>query len=366
MIPANKQVKLLLTCRFGGRNENDAKPFSVNEYAYFAVWLRQQNFKPGDLLDTGEIERALNKWNDPTTHKQAQQAIKLHGLKKTVENITSERIEKLLARGLSLSLALEQWNAAGVWILDREEQEYPPQFKKHLKHQSPAIVFGVGNKQLLRTKAVGFVGSRNVEPTDIKATETYVAQITELGYQVISGGAQGVDETAMLAALASENSAVGVLSGDLLKFSSAGKWRTHLRAGNLALLSINEPEARFTPAAAMVRNKYIYLLSEACIVVRSDEKGGTWSGATENLKRGWVPLLISTHNSPNYRGNSKLLEGLKGQGIQAQRVNFENLSDLLSKNIANASQPARPLNMAEEEPSANSDTEQLGFGFDEG
>lgn len=366
MISANTQVKLLLTCRFGGRNENDAKPFSVNEYAYFAVWLWQQKLKPGDLLDRNSIEQALDKWNEPATHERAQQAIKLHGLKKTIENISAERIEQLLARGLSLSLALEKWNAAGVWILDREAPEYPPQFKKHLKHQSPAVLFGVGNKELLHIKGVGFVGSRSVEPEDTKATENYVTQITQLGYQVISGGAQGVDETAMLAALASENTAVGILSGDLLKFSTSGKWRSHIRAGNLALLSVNEPEARFTPVAAMNRNKFIYLLSEACVVVRSDEKGGTWSGATEDLKKGWVPLLVSAHKTPNYAGNSQLIEGIKGQALQAHEVNFDNLHDVLAKDSKSVPLQASTEHEAEEEPSALSEDKQLGLGFDDG
>ncbi|WP_417689360.1 DNA-processing protein DprA [Pseudidiomarina sp.] len=338
----------------------------MNEYAYFAVWLWQQKLKPGDLLDRVSVEQALTKWNEPATHEHAQQAIKLHGLKKTIENISAERIEQLLERGLSLSLALEKWNAAGIWILDREAPEYPPRFKKHLKHQSPAVLFGVGNKELLYVKGVGFVGSRSVEPADTKATENYVTQITQLGYQVISGGAQGVDETAMLAALANENTSVGILSGDLLKFSTSGKWRSHIRAGNLALLSINEPEAHFSPIAAMNRNKFIYLLSEACVVMRSDEKGGTWSGATEALKKGWVPLLVSAHKTPNYGGNSKLLEGIKGQVFQAQEVSFENIKDELMKYSKSTSPQSSQEHVAEGKPPVQSGNKQLGLGFDEG
>lgn len=42
----------------------------------------------------------------------------------------------------------------------------------------------------------------------------------------------------------------------------------------------------------MARNKLIYCLAEYAVAVESSlEKGGTWAGAIENLKAGWVPLL---------------------------------------------------------------------------
>jgi predicted Rossmann fold nucleotide-binding protein DprA/Smf involved in DNA uptake len=43
----------------------------------------------------------------------------------------------------------------------------------------------------------------------------------------------------------------------------------------------------------MGRNKVIYALSSAAVVVSSAfETGGTWAGAIENLRAGWVPLLV--------------------------------------------------------------------------
>ena len=42
----------------------------------------------------------------------------------------------------------------------------------------------------------------------------------------------------------------------------------------------------------MQRNKYIYCLADAALVVHSGTKGGTWNGATENLRNRWVPLWV--------------------------------------------------------------------------
>ena len=56
----------------------------------------------------------------------------------------------------------------------------------------------------------------------------------------------------------------------------------------------------------MARNKYIYSLAKAVIVVKSDKyKGGTWTGAQENLKKGWSVELV---RNITYSGNQELIK----------------------------------------------------------
>ena len=105
------------------------------------------------------------------------------------------------------------------------------------------------------------------------------------------------------------NTAIGILADSLFRASASGQWRQHLKANNLVLISPFYPEGRFTPANAMARNKFIYLLSSATVVVTSGEKGGTWEGAKENLKKDWVPLLVSAHKQPLQAGNQALING---------------------------------------------------------
>ena len=57
---------------------------------------------------------------------------------------------------------------------------------------------------------------------------------------------------------------------------------------------------------AMMRNRYIYAQSSGTVVVRSDlNKGGTWTGASENLKNNWCTTLCWDHPYP---GNQALIE----------------------------------------------------------
>jgi predicted Rossmann fold nucleotide-binding protein DprA/Smf involved in DNA uptake len=62
----------------------------------------------------------------------------------------------------------------------------------------------------------------------------------------------------------------------------------------LVLVSPYDPMAGFNVGNAMQRNKLIYALADAALVISSDyQKGGTWAGATEQLtKLRLVPVFV--------------------------------------------------------------------------
>ena len=80
-----------------------------------------------------------------------------------------------------------------------------------------------------------------------------------------------------------------------------------IQQGKLLLLSVVNPDAGFNAGIAMMRNKYIYAQSSGTVVIKSDlNKGGTWTGAMENLKNKWCPTFCWNHAS--YKGNQALIE----------------------------------------------------------
>ncbi|WP_163931376.1 DNA-processing protein DprA [Paraferrimonas sp. SM1919] len=309
MITENTKAILLLTSFFNSKETKEFKPLSVNEYGYFACWLNQNGYKPESLLDPNNLTDIWMKWELPLSHTKAKSMVNFSNLDTTIDAISDTRVNELLNRGFSLSISLENWQSLGGWVMDRSHPNYPKVFRGQLKHQSPAILFGIGNQELLQNASIGFVGSRDCDAKDNQATKAYVDAISQLGYQVVSGGAKGVDSDAMEHALKRGNNAIGVLADSLLKSSTTRQWRQYLKSNQLVLISPFYPGSRFTPANAMARNKFIYLLSQATIVVTSAEKGGTWSGAKENLQKAWVPLLVSSHKSPLQKGNNGLLTG---------------------------------------------------------
>lgn len=328
MITENTKAILLLTSFFNANEVKEYKTLTVNEYGYFACWLHQNGFKPVDLLNEETFDSIWVSWDEPLSHIKAKQIIDFVRLDNTIEKLTYERIKSLLNRGASLSLALDKWQSAGVWIMDRQHEHYPKAIKKQLKYKSPALLFGVGNPELLSKQAIGFVGSRDCDGQDEQATSYLVDQVNQLNYQVVSGAAKGVDSHAMLASLNSGNTAIGILADSLFKASASRQWRQHLKANNLVLISPFYPEQRFGSRFAMDRNKFIYLLSQATIVITTTissdkKKSGTWEGAIENLKKGWVPLLVSEHKQPLQAGNQALINGV---GLGKVKANARSIS----------------------------------------
>jgi predicted Rossmann fold nucleotide-binding protein DprA/Smf involved in DNA uptake len=284
ILSPDTQAILLLCGTFG--SDPETKPLTITEYSQLAQWLLSQGLRPADLLQPEGVAQ-LTKFE----HRK----------------ITRSRLQSILKRGGSLALAIEHWTNKGLWIISRSDTQYPKRLKDKLKHLAPPILYGAGNIALLSKGGLSFVGSRNVDEHGIAFTREVASMCVREKVQVISGGAKGVDTEAMLTALSEGGQVVGVLGHSLAQASLSRKYRQGLQNNNLVLISPYNPEAGFSVGTAMARNKYVYTLSDACLVVSSDLKGGTWNGANENLKNFWVPLLVR-EDSKMPKGNKKLIE----------------------------------------------------------
>lgn len=343
------QAVLLLTTYFGNSGGAASKPLGPKEWGRFATWLNSRGNRPGQLLDDRQ-NGLLDEWSDP--------------------KITGERLTGLLDRGSALAMALEKWERAGLWIVTRADSAYPARLKRRLRELAPPVLFGFGNKELLDRGGIAVVGSRNVTD-DGRIFAAELGRKTALaGCPIVSGGARGVDETAMLGALEHEGQAVGILANDLIRQASSSKYRKYLRSNDLVLVSPFKPDGRFQVGNAMARNKYIYCAADTAVVVACEEgSGGTWSGGTEALRNEWVPVWVlddpdqgagnlALLNKGAYRLNptdfqietldsrcppsarnaeSKTTEGETGQSLtEARPENLLNKSQASGKSIFNA------------------------------
>lgn len=279
------QATLLLTCYFSKANKEQVKPLTTAEWGRFAAWLKDKSITPADLL-TEDTNTLLASWDD--------------------RYISLERLHALLARGHSLALAMEKWQRAGLWVLTRSDVDYPKRLKARLRTDSPPVLFGCGNRSLLEVGGIAVVGSRNAGEADLAFTTALGTKAATQGVGIISGGARGIDEHAMLGAIRAGGQVIGVMADSLLSAATSAKWRKGIMDGNLVLLSPFYPEAGFNTGNAMARNKYIYCLANTAVVVHSGKTGGTITGAQENLKKQWIPLWVKP-NQDNDAGNSLLV-----------------------------------------------------------
>ena len=287
-ITPDAQAILLLTAHLPKARTDSVRPLTVLEWGRLVAWLRDNTITPADLL-TPNPSDLLDGWVDKT--------------------VTLDRIETLLSRGAALALSLDKWQRSGLWVMNRSEPDYPGRLKAKLGTKAPPVLFGAGSRGLLKasnTCPLAVVGSRNATDADLEYSRDMGRRAASSGCSVVSGGARGIDEAAMLGALETEGDVIGVLSNGLLRACVSAKYRRHLMNGNLALVSPFNPEAGFNAGNAMDRNKYIYCLSEAAIVVHSDTRGGTWSGAVENLRNDWIPLWVKRNRTAV--GSKRLVE----------------------------------------------------------
>jgi predicted Rossmann fold nucleotide-binding protein DprA/Smf involved in DNA uptake len=278
----NTQSILLLCASFGSSRDSYPQPLSLTEYNLLTKWLRSRQLDPASLLESsGKIEL------------------------KTCDCLEHHRLESLLERGMMLALSVEKWTNQGLWILGRGDSFYPDRLKQQLGQKAPAVLYGVGDIQLLSKGGLAIVGSRNVDEEGISYTEQIADNCSRQGIQIVSGGAKGVDTVAMLAALAEGGTVVGILADSLAKSAVSSKYRSAIQNKQLTLISAVDPQAGFNVGNAMGRNKYIYALADYGLVVSADyNKGGTWEGAVEALKKeNSVPIFI--------RSEGKLPEGNK-------------------------------------------------------
>lgn len=280
------QVVILLTVWFGSVGKTGPKPLTPSEWQSFSLWLKEKERFPETLLMNEDINRYLEGWDN--------------------KNITADRVRSLLARAGALGLSLERWHRAGLWVMTCFDKDYPSRLKNRVAYMPP-VLFGCGNRKLLDNGGIAVIGSRDVKEEELEYTKRLGSEIVSQGYSVISGGARGVDDAAMSGAMEKEGTVVGVLSDSLMRAATSSKYRKALIAGDLVLISSFNPEAGFDVGNAMARNKYIYCLSDAAIVIASSkEKGGTWSGAVENLSNEWVPLWVKS-TVDNKSGNKYLV-----------------------------------------------------------
>lgn len=215
---------------------------------------------------------------------------------------------------------IERLDTLGIWAASWFSPSYPESLYRNLSAKAPPVVFGLGPLEAASERAIGMVGSRDTPSTLLELSRSVAAEAVQRGYGIVSGGANGAD----LAAL----SAAGVAGGTTIAFAAdrlAAVHRKLTQAGcnrdRTVVLTPYHPESGFTVGQAMGRNKLIYAASSATLVVHCDSgAGGTWSGAVEALKAGWVPVAVWTGEGKS-EGNLAL-ERLGAIGIKSSEEFF--------------------------------------------
>jgi len=282
MINENASMIAVLCSRLCAEN---CRPLEPSEWSMLAGIMRDQKILPKDIPDFSDNDmRECFGYGEEET----------------------DRIKRLLDRAGSLAFELDRLSCMGIGIITCADKEYPETLKNKLKSSCPPLFYYAGDLSLLEGKTVGFAGSREVGEEDIAFAKMAVEKVNRRGYGVVSGGAKGTDSAAREASISNGSFCIEYISDTMTRRIRKRDINSAIREDKLLMLSYANPDAGFSAGLAMQRNKFIYAQSSTTVVVRSDyNKGGTWSGASEALKKGYCPVLCRSR--PQYPGNMGLI-----------------------------------------------------------
>lgn len=273
LIP-NDQAILLLTAPLAVGKHRDSKihPLTLSEYNRLARFLKEAEREPADLFSNSFIAE----------------------LDEAQVGVHPDRIRQLLARSFLLSQSVERWSARSIWVVTRAESSYPQRIKRRLGETRPPVLYGCGDKSLLDAGGLAVVGSREADESSIAYSENVGRLAAAAEFMIISGGARGIDTAAMRGATVAGGCAVGILPHSLEREALNREHRDLFLDGRLVLVSPYDPRAGFNVGNAMSRNKLVYAIADAALVVQTDYgNGGTWNGAVEQLDSlQFVPVYV--------------------------------------------------------------------------
>ena len=265
MVNDDSLATILLVGRLG---DEDLKPLKASEF-----WgLCDRITKPSALLGVGIEQLAAE-----------------HGLAGDL----AARVVALLDRASGMAFELARLDEAGISTVTPFDGHYPGRFVDRLGASAPVLLYAAGAVELLGQPGVGVVGSRNVSSEGAQVAGAAAELAVRLGLPLVSGGARGVDQTAMSAAFEAGGAVVGVQAESLVRKLRSPDIRRAIHEGRTVMVTPYSPEAPFSVGNAMGRNKLIYALSELTLVVAADAgTGGSWSGADEALRRGFGRVAV--------------------------------------------------------------------------
>lgn len=290
---AEREVVLMACSSLAAPRDADAAPFGPRAWRAVAGRAKAAGLSLADLpgLDAPVLTARL-------------------GLKHT----DGDRLHRLLQRGTQLAFELERLQRVGIGTETILDEGYPAHLREKLGEDAPAVLFIAGDRSLLGISGLGVVGCRDADPGALTWAEEAGRQAAAQRWSTVSGGARGIDQAGMRAAWDAGGVVIAAVAEGVERALRDASMRAAILEERVVVTSPYRPDAPFSVGAAMGRNKLIYGLATATVVVSSAVgEGGTWAGAVEALKHDWGPVLVRDEPEAP-AGNRKLID-LGGKAV---------------------------------------------------
>ena len=217
------------------------------------------------------------------------------------------RAEALLTRSAAIAARVEAWRARGYAVVLPEDEDWPVNLHALGIHM-PQFLVTLGDRALFARRAVAVAGSRSIAPETERLAQSCGASLARAGYAMACGGAVGVDTAAQRGFLKANGSLMLVPAMPVDVLLRQHVLLRAMQEGRLLLVCDTWPDEVFSPEKALSRNRTIYALGDAAVVVAARHGvGGTWSGASFCLRGGYTPVYAFDAPGADFEGNRALL-----------------------------------------------------------
>jgi len=225
------------------------------------------------------------------------------------EGYDLKKYAKVIAKAQSADLKAikTQLSLSGAIFLTPVSDEWPDSL-----NDLAAIPIGLvvkGDVAALSQRSLAIVGTRNPTSYGMRIAGDFAAGFVDREWNIISGGAYGIDSAAHKGALIAEGQTVAVLATGIDVAYPAGNVRLFAEiADNGALVSEVLPGAHAIPVRFLNRNRIIAALSQATLVVEAAFRSGslrTARDAAELLRP--VMAIPGPINAPTSEGCHRLI-----------------------------------------------------------
>lgn len=213
----------------------------------------------------------------------------------------------------------------GYQIIPITSQDYSPTLKKNLgKTYAPPVIYTKGNLKIMKEKSIAIVGSRIANDISLEFTDNVAKKASKDYKVVVSGFAKGVDKQALDSAIKYKGQSIIVLPQGITTFQSGfKKYYKQIIEGDVLVLSSFHPKAPWSVQLAMARNPIIYGLASEIYVAESSDKGGTWSGVMDGLRKERSIYIRKSNPNEKNANNLLILKGGKAVDLEGNIIEYK-------------------------------------------
>ena len=176
-------------------------------------------------------------------------------------------------------------NKAGVTAVTIESKDYPESLRN--TDLPPLVLYVKGDISLLKEKCFAVVGSRKSLPRSIKIAEMYAEGLIDSGFTLVTGIAEGIDESVLKTAIKRKAKVISVIAGGITNVYPKSNFDLCQEVAKVGLvISEHRPEINPKPYFFPIRNRIIAGLSKGVLVVSGAKKSGTLYTAEYALEYG--------------------------------------------------------------------------------